>query len=258
MLRKSLIAAALAAVGLGVGVANAGAAVTPPFQNCPGHASPAIDLCLNVQSTSGSLAIKDFSVNLGSSIRIEGGLRQNPDSSVTFVPPSNGSGNGFKAQPIPVPGGLLGIDLPIGLNMVNATAEKAGTIQVDPNTLSLVTPVKLHLTNPLLGPNCYIGSSSHPITLDLTTQTTSPPAPNTPISGHIGDFSFIPPGTNVFTNNLNVDNAFSVPGASGCLLGLGLVNTVVNLKLGLPSAAGRNTAIVHNDVSLAVPSDVGF
>ncbi|HLU43023.1 MAG TPA: hypothetical protein VKZ55_11525, partial [Microthrixaceae bacterium] len=34
-----------------------------------------------------------------------------------------------------------------------------------------------------LGSNCYIGSPNSPIDLNITTGTTNPPAPNTPISG---------------------------------------------------------------------------
>jgi len=54
----------------------------------------------------------------------------------------------------------------------------------------------------------------------------------------------------LFIGNVNVDNAFSVPGATGCGIGLGLVNALVNAKLGLPSAAGNNTMIMQNNVGL--------
>jgi hypothetical protein len=46
---------------------------------------------------------------------------------------------------------------------------------------ALVLPVKIHLENTLLGSSCYIGSSSEPIELALTSGTTSPPAPNTAV-----------------------------------------------------------------------------
>ena len=47
-------------------------------------------------------------------------------------------------------------------------------------------PIKLHLQNALLGPNCFVGSNSAPIVLEPTSGTTAPPAPNKPISGDPG------------------------------------------------------------------------
>lgn len=87
-----------------------------------------------------------------------------------------------------------------------------------------------------LGGSCFIG----PITLALTTGTTSPPAPNTPISGVPYDAS-----TGVATM---VNNSFNVPGASGCGP-LGLGNGPINDELGLPAAAGTNTAILVGSVN---------
>ena len=87
-----------------------------------------------------------------------------------------------------------------------------------------------------LGSSCFIG----PITLALTTGTTSPPAPNTPITGVPYDAS-----TGVATM---VNNSFNVPGASGCGP-LGLGNGPINDELGLPAAAGTNTAILVGSVN---------
>ena len=87
-----------------------------------------------------------------------------------------------------------------------------------------------------LGSSCIIG----PISLALTTGTTSPPAPNTPITGVPYDAS-----TGVATM---VNNSFSVPGASGCGP-LGLANGELNSQLGLPAASGTNTAILIGSVN---------
>ena len=43
-----------------------------------------------------------------------------------------------------------------------------------------------------------------------------------------------------------------MPGATECGLGLGLINSLVNLKLGLPAAAGNNSIELHNDVALGI------
>ena len=52
--------------------------------------------------------------------------------------------------------------------------------------MALKMPVKVHLENPFLGKNCYVGSSTSPITWNLTTGETNPPAPNTKIKGKAG------------------------------------------------------------------------
>ncbi len=64
---------------------------------------------------------------------------------------------------------------------LKATVELVGAPEVNPVNLlleqgtALELPVQVHLENPgsfdLLGANCYIGSSTTPITLDLTTGT---------------------------------------------------------------------------------------
>jgi hypothetical protein len=94
----------------------------------------------------------------------------------------------------------------------------------------------VHLENAVLGKNCYVGSNSNPILLNLTTGTTSPPPPNEPISGH-GPTSFEEteePAIAYLKGSQYVDNSFAAPGASGCVLTLfgflpisinGLVNT---------------------------------
>ena len=55
-------------------------------------------------------------------------------------------------------------------------------------------PVKVHLENPFLGKSCYVGSSSSPISWELTSGTTAPPGPNTPITGTVGEVEFLEEG----------------------------------------------------------------
>ena len=100
---------------------------------------------------------------------------------------------------------------------------------------------------PLLGSECYIGSNTEPIVLKLTTGTTKPPPPNTPIKGNIGEFSSrAEGGILVIKNNSLVDNLFAVPAAKGCggKAFEALIDPIVNAKLGLPSSSGTNTAIL--------------
>jgi hypothetical protein len=210
--------------------------------------------CADIQSRAGSLTIKGFTVPIGESFEIRGGV-ESVNGVLQLVAPRGTTG--VFAKPVRVPGGLLGIDFPIPGNAVTATAELAATsssaIKIDFGTLSVSLPVKLRLSNPLIGPNCHIGSNSSPVRLNLITGTTAPPAPNRPITGRIGDYSEPVPGQSLLRGNRNVDNSFSIPGASSCGLGLGLIDQLVNAKLRLPSAAGNNTMIVDNDIALGLP-----
>jgi hypothetical protein len=227
-------------------------AAFPNFSDCP-RSNPEVTICLDVQSVSGSLEIKGFTVPLGDSLEIRGGLISagEEEGPARFVPPAGT--NGFFAKPIRVPGGILGIEFPIPGNTVLATAQLAGPASslqfhfgIPVTTISL--PVKVKLDNPILGSNCYIGSNSNPARINLTTGTTSPPAPNRPITGSIGTPRFEGEVLELI-GATSVDNAFAVPGATSCGL-LGIANPLVNLKLKLPSAAGNNTMIATNNVAV--------
>jgi hypothetical protein len=167
------------------------------------------------------------------------------------------------------------------VNGVTATIEPVATIQT--NFLQALYPpapgsgedpvaarlaVRVHLQNPFLGGTCYIGSAQNPVRINLQTATTNPPPPNQPISGNPGNSYFVWVDEANYIgyiqddDNSLVDNSFAVPGASGCgnvALGLPIITQVldflvsgaVNLKVGLPSAAGKNTAIMNGDSSLA-------
>jgi hypothetical protein len=121
---------------------------------------------------------------------------------------------------------------------------------------ALVLPVKIKLENPLLGSGCYIGSEAEPIELALTTGATSPPAPNKSIHGTLGELNSKERGKIlVITGNKLVGNAFAVGKAHGCGL-LGILDGLIESKLGLPSPAGENTAILNNTVEQANASAV--
>ncbi len=245
----ALVAAVAATMALMV-AAGAAQAVFPNFSGCSTR-SPAEGICINIQNRSGNLNIKGFNVPLHESLEIRGKLVPNETEIPTFVPPAGT--NGFFARPEPVPGGLLGIEWIPG-NTVLAITELAGppsSIRIMPGQGNVTLPIKVRLVNVLLGMNCHIGNNSRPVMLNLITGTTNPPPPNRPISGSFGVLSPIPGGIQVI-GNVNVDNSFAVPGATECGLGLGLINTLVNLRLGLPSAAGNNSMVLRNDVAAAV------
>jgi hypothetical protein len=124
--------------------------------------------------------------------------------------------------------------------VLNEAAEEFGV------GTALKLPVKVRLENPLFGSECYIGSESEPLELNLTTgATTGGPTgkPGTKTTKEEG-------GILVISGISLVNNTFKAPGASGCGL-FGLLDGLINSKIGLPSAAGKNTAVLNGKVEIA-------
>lgn len=194
-----------------------------------------------------------------------------------FVAATNGVT--LSKTPQPVPGGLAGLvnckELGLlrgsceaifenGLTGVNATLElarPASEIVVSESALAgrlgvaFKLPVKVHMENPLLGSGCYIGSSASPIWWNLTTGATSPPAPNKSISGSSGErVEYEESAIAEFANASLVDNAWSAPGANGCggWPAEYILDPILNASVGVPAAAGKNTAILgKTQISIA-------
>lgn len=265
------------------------------FQYCP-YTNPDVASCVYSVTTSGTLSIGNTSLPITQPIILQGGLANlGPGPLYDAVgaptlsaPPAKVPGGLLgvvnPAPDWPGPLWTLFWTLVGTVNDVTATMELVDTTQTNfgaalnpPTDGSDPTAVRLsarvHLRNPFLGDTCYIGSPAHPIVIQLQTGTTQPPLPNQPISGSPGTLNF------VFTDPVNyigyleedglslVDNSFAVPGASGCgnvALGLPiltpvletLVSAAVNLKVGLPSAGGKNTAILNGTSSIAAAAYV--
>jgi hypothetical protein len=254
------------------------------FKQCP-RFTGGVNYCLYSTIKSGEVAIGKTSVPITNPITLQGGYDRNEEKepiTETFVGAINGET--LSKSPQKVPGGLLGlvncseisnflekiaceVVFENGLTGVNATTElakPASEIGISTDNLlneegvALSLPVKVHLENPFLGSECYVGSSSGPVTLNLTTGTTSPPAPNKPIKGKVGklkfkdEFSFTE-----ITENTLVDNAFSVPTANGCggIFSF-LIDPIIDSKLELPSASGKNTAIQNGSIFSATAERV--
>jgi hypothetical protein len=119
-------------------------------------------------------------------------------------------------------------------------------------------PVKFHLENPFLGSECYVGSSSSPIWWELTTGKTSPPPPNTSITGFAGELTLSEEGSVLqLSKAVLVDNAWAAPGTNGCggIFSL-ILDPIINLAAGLPASAGHNTAILKNTIHVAAAAAV--
>jgi hypothetical protein len=258
------------------------------FANCPTK-FPGLEYCIFGQVTSGEVAIGGTSVPISKTLTIQSGaLPTGTEGVYALIPATNGES--LSKTPLNVPGGLLDLvnckdikgngffEIAERLSCeaifenkttgVTATTELVATAS-DPaifnaeallgeSGVALTLPVRVHLSNPLLGSSCYIGSESNPITLHLTTGTTSPPAPNKPIKGKRGNFVTEGEGGIIGLPEVSlVDNAFSAPKAEGCGGFFSfLIDPIVNAKLGLPSAAGHNTAILNGSQRIAAAEEV--
>jgi hypothetical protein len=245
------------------------------FAQCP-YPNLEVKKCIYSTTTSGEVVLGSKKVPIVNPVVLQGGAGAiGEDEFAKFYAATNGITLSKAAQP--VPGGLAGIvnckaikdfilrtscewTFENGLTGLDSTlelAKPASDIRISENHLSgevetaLEMPVRAHLENPFLGSSCYVGSSSSPLLWKLTTGETNPPAPNTKIKGSVGTLEFLEEGRILELKGAKlVDNAWSAPGATGCggfLVEL-LLNPIINSASGLPAAAGKNTAILNNDI----------
>lgn len=242
------------------------------FSDCPlSHAE--LSACFYGDTTSGEFTIGSTTVPLTKPQVLQGGLTgSGPDFG--FVGASDG--NTLPKAPQTVPGGLFKIIAPKflpgflqeifnefidkGITGVTATTElvktpaflNLGAALAKEGTV-LTLPVRVHLENAFLGSGCYVGSSSHPVNIELITGTTKPPAPNKPITGETGTLGTKADGEILtVSGNELVNNSFAAPEAEGCggLFSF-LIDPAVDAELELPSPAGHNTAILKGNQELA-------
>lgn len=257
--------------------ASAHTGIFERFNYCP-STNPEVEKCVQSVTSGGEVVLGKKTVPIVNPVTLQGGLGEGEEISEHFYEKFYAATNGQSLTPVPqpVPGGLAGLVnckeisnfllrlgceavFENGLTGVNATlelAKPASEIVVSEENLggelgvAVKLPVKVHLENPLLGSACYIGSSSTPIIWNLTTGTTSPPPPNTPIKGTAGVLNFVGPEGSVgeFTGAKMVDNAWSAPGASGCggWPAEYVLDPIIEASVGVPSAAGHNTAALES------------
>jgi hypothetical protein len=235
------------------------------FAGCPSPAeSPFIASCEKFEVTGGHFTLGKRNVPISQPIIVRGGFEQETGN---FLYNSEGGIVPVRQQ---VPGGLIGAT---GYKWLNEYSEKQlklyATVELAGQPGSVFNPVwslpvKIHLENELLGSSCYIGSNANPITWNLTTGTTSPPAPNKPITGQPSG-PFTPeasrPQVLTSTNGIYVDNSYAVPGANGCVLKVGRytykLDEAVDALYGVPAAAGKNEAVLNFNDSI-VPASVVY
>jgi hypothetical protein len=279
-LTSVLATIATAVTTLALTATPAQAASYAGLENCPLTSAAMKDPtnlqvgCVYSVTNGGSVTIGSNVVPLDSPITIQFGVywpasapvREFPDGTVanvySTVPAARGKTLIAKPLQVTIPG--IANIIP-GVTSVFAQVELAGPITefvplaTGESTPVFVLPVKLHLYNALFGTRCYIGSDSNPIRFSPTTGTTSPPAPNKPITGDPGTLSVEPDPNGFetlgvgFTGATLVDNAYPVPKATGCGLIPGTLDPLINLAFGLPSAAGKNAVVFSgNDTTFAL------
>jgi hypothetical protein len=235
------------------------------FKECPLNRATITD-CIYSVSSNGEFKVGKKAVPLVNPVTLQGG-GEGSGESVKFYGAENGDTLSKTAQP--VPGGLLGITAPTwwpkfiqdwfnqginnGFTGVTATVELAGPTKgltnIKLNTENLLLqkgtalglPVKIKLSNALLGSNCYIGSDSKPVQIDFTTGTSGA------LKGAVGEFTFNESFTIItIKGGKFVNGTFSAPAASGCggIFSI-FVDPLVNSILGTPSPSGSNTAFLE-------------
>ena len=235
-----------------------------PFTNCPlrnpvmrGSVGGSATGCIASINTSGTFTINGIPTPITHPVIVQFGVWSPPNATPNqfsggVVQPANGQS--LVTSPEQVPGGLpLLLLCPGSTPGVAKLCKKAmtsGHTEVTAQVLSagpidnfqlttFTQPVKIKLSNPLLGGNCFIGSDSDPIVLN----------PNI-ISGNL-QFFFDPdtvrfPNTAVLAilDAVATDDTFSVPAATGCGPG-GVANDAINSLLGLPSPSGNNHLVLN-------------
>jgi hypothetical protein len=248
-----------------------------PFTRCPVDSPTmlAVDgmtqapTCIAANSPNGSIKLGNSTQTTGNTNLQLGAAIDSATNNFNLVSPAGGA---LVADPVNVEGGLLGLmcpsDIPLvsaicdglvgsPLNAVTATVEPAG----EPSNFSrsaalglgqpIVTlPVKVHLENPILGPNCFIGANNDPIV--LRPENTTQPM----LSSAFGQLDGTPTTSSprlVRITGLSTqgDDSFAVPAARGCGL-LGVLDVAVNAQQGLPSPSGNNNLVLNNASSAVI------
>jgi hypothetical protein len=242
-----------------------------PFTDCPLHnpemrlAAPGFAMgCIKSITASGTFTVNGIPVPITQPVIVQFGTYSDQDSAGNqvfhVVPPQDK--NELIAQPEVIPNGLLLLVCSTGDPAVAKLCKKAMksghtdlSVQVElagditnfsPLAESPFTlPVKVSLGNPLLTGKCSIGSDSDPVVLN-------------PIFNPVGTLNFAnDPDPTRFPNvavlsisgSTLTDDAFSVPGATGCGPG-GVANAAINAFLGLPSPSGNNHLVLNGNDAL--------
>jgi hypothetical protein len=275
--RTLLVTASIAASFAILGVSSALA--TPKgeyavFAQCP-LGNEEISGCLVSRTESGQVTLGKQEVPIVNTQTLQGGLENIEPGVKRLVAALNGET--LTKTPQKVPGGLSGLvkcneikgegfwekleragceaifeNKYTGVNATTELAAPASSVILSlaeaelESGPALILPIKVKLENPLLGNECYIGSNTHPIVLELTTGKSGTE------TGKLGEItSKAEGGILVVKNSKLVDGTFSAPAATGCGEFFSfLLDPILNSKIGLPATTG-NTAVFNTTLELA-------
>jgi hypothetical protein len=246
LIRIGMAAATMSALIL-IPASPAFAGAKKVFVHCP-VSDKKVTLCMTATTVGGEFAIGSTTLALSTPVVINMGLYpiKTDPGFLQAVAPTDGTPL-LDAQPIPVsiegiPGLLTATPQLLSLPVVNIGNFLTG------EGPSLPLPLDVLLSGDAsagLGSDCTIGDAANPIAVDMTTGTTDPPPPNTPISGSTGVGKYHPKSTEISQTGVTVvDNSFEVPDAYNCGP-LGILDPILDSYEGLPSASGNNTAIMN-------------
>ena len=220
-----------------------------PFVNCPVNVK-GVATCLLSSTTSTTFTIGSATVTSSRPTTLSLGLKYTSTGQPVVVLPTNGT-QALQSPAIPLPGGLIGLPGHDGGPIaVTVTPQLVGKPHLNLGNLfdgkapglTLPIDVLVSATAGALGPDCTVADAADPITLNLTTGKTNPPPPNTSISGKPGKISSTPQGLITIAGTTLVDNSFAVPGTDKCFGIGGNLDEILDLDMGIPLAAGSNTA----------------
>jgi hypothetical protein len=267
--RRAVLGMLVASLGVLAFASSANAETHHPtgeykqFADCP-LSNPLATDCLYATTTGGEFVIGKEKVPIVNTITLQAGISKFFSGEETIIAAEDG--NTLSKTPQKVPGGLaglvkcneienfflrLGCELVFenGVTGVNAITELAGpasSIGLHSGNLlggtgtALSLPVKVRLENPFLGSSCYIGSNAKPIVIEFTTA-----APGSP-----GEVTTNKAETIItISKNILVNKTFAAPKVEGCAGGL--LDGLVDSKLGLPSASGKNSATLKGTLQVA-------
>jgi hypothetical protein len=254
-----------------------------PFNRCPvddptmlaAEGEKNIALCVAVNSPSGAIKLSDLTLPTGEGNIQFGLVGENHEESETTYRLVSPEGGATSVAPIAIPDGLPGLICPgaprwlswicrahpggshgdNGLTDITATVQPAGELSnfdldgaLAVEVPIVTMPVKIHLENRLLGPECYIGSDSEPIVLQLENLTGFT---SSAFEGFEPDGSPATEGGTMIRIGLlgatEGDKAFALPGVSGCGF-RGALDGVIDDNAELPSPPSEN-ALVLNETS---------
>lgn len=278
---RKFIAVATAAIASLVLAASAVAAPHHPtgewaqFADCP-LSNAKLEQCVYSVTTGGSVTIGKKTVPIEHPVTLQGGF-EGAGEGIKFYGAEDG--NTLSKTPQAVPGGLAGlvnckeignfllrlsceVTFENGLTGVNATLELAApATSIKLNTENLIfeegtalqLPVKVHLENPFLGSECYVGSNASPIVVPLTTGTSGK------LTGTSGEITFNKTfDRTIVTGSRLVNNTIAAPGATGCggaIVEL-ILDPIINGQIGLPAASGTNAVTLNANLETGAANSV--